>query len=119
MLKCTKLLTNPFKINRDLTKVKFNFEFLNVFRREGPNVLNNDTIKGIAAKYSKSSAQVILRYFIQKNIVLIPKSVTPNRIKENLDVYNFSLDPEDVKAMEALDKGEEGRTFAFGKNNPE
>ena len=50
------------------------------------SVLQNATIKTIAEKLKRTSAQCILRYLIQRNIVVIPKSVTPARIKSNMDV---------------------------------
>lgn len=83
-----------------------------------PNVLNDETIKQIALKHGKSTAQVILRFFIQKNIVVIPKSMKAHRIKENFDLFSFGLDAEDLKALESLDKGESARILNMGKLNP-
>ncbi|KAJ8932847.1 hypothetical protein NQ318_012475 [Aromia moschata] len=61
----------------------------------------------------KTTAQVALRHLLQRSIVAIPKSVTPNRIKENIDVFDFTLDAEDMKALDALDRGENGRICDF------
>lgn len=49
---------------------------------------------------------------------MIPKSVTPSRLKENFELFSFSLDDSDVKAIKALDKGEEGRLMDPAKMNP-
>lgn len=83
-----------------------------------PNILGNETIKKIAEKHNKSPAQIILRYFVQKNIVMIPKSVTPSRLRENIDLFGFSLGDSDLAAIKALDKGEAGRMMDPAKFNP-
>lgn len=66
----------------------------------------NETLKEIGAKYGKSVAQVALRYLIQRGVVVIPKSTHIERMKENLDVFDFELSAEDMAAIAALDKGE-------------
>lgn len=60
----------------------------------------------IGDKYAKSVAQVILRWQIQRGIVVIPKSTHIERMKENFDVFNFNLSQEDMTAISALDKKE-------------
>ncbi|KAG5869703.1 hypothetical protein JTB14_033300 [Gonioctena quinquepunctata] len=89
-----------------------------------PNMLQSPVIKNIAEKYKKSSGQVMLRFLLQRSIVPIPKSVTAARIKENIDVFDFSLDAEDMKKLEALNIGEEARVCDFNffpilKDHPE
>lgn len=85
----------------------------NVRNMTVPDLLNDPTVKKIAAKHKKSSAQVLLRFINQKNIAVIPKSVTPSRIKENFDIFNFTLDSSDIKELESLDKGSAGRICWF------
>src|SRR5699024_2592276 len=68
------------------------------------NIFENETLKGIAEKYSKSVAQVILRWLVEQEIVVIAKTVLPERMKENLDVFDFSLDSEDIGLIESLDQ---------------
>ena len=63
-------------------------------------------LKEIADKYAKTVAQVILRWHIQRGIVVIPKSTHIERIKENFDVFDFKLDDEDMVKISALDKNE-------------
>ncbi len=67
---------------------------------------NNEILSSIGKKYGKSIAQVTLRWMIQRDVVVIPKSVTPSRIKENFDVFDFKLSQEDMEAIAALDQNE-------------
>ena len=73
-------------------------------------VLDNPAIVSIAEARGISPAQVILRWHMQEGTIAIPKSVTPDRIKANLELFDFELDGDDMAAIEALDKGEAGRT---------
>jgi 2,5-diketo-D-gluconate reductase A len=70
---------------------------------QGGAVLEDPTIANLAAKHSRSPAQVILRWHLQLGNVVIPKSVTPSRIAENFDVFGFELDAHDMAAIAALD----------------
>lgn len=71
---------------------------------QGGSVLHDPTIATLAEKYGKSPAQVVLRWHIQLGNVVIPKSVTPARIAENIDIFDFELDAEDVTTVSALNK---------------
>ena len=62
----------------------------------------------VAKKYDKTSAQVLIRYCLQKGWVPLPKSDTPSRIEENADVYDFELSAEDMKELDDLDMGADG-----------
>lgn len=64
--------------------------------------LDNEKIVALAQKHKKSFAQIILRWHLQSNIVAIPKSVTPSRIKENISLFDFELSSEDMKIMESI-----------------
>ena len=72
---------------------------------QGGDVLTDATVVGLAEKYDRTPAQVILRWHLQLGNVVIPKSVTPARIVQNIDVFDFELAPDDVAAIEALDRG--------------
>lgn len=63
-------------------------------------------LDAIGAKHGKSAAQVVLRWHVELGNIVIPKSVTPERIRANLDVFDFSLDPADLGAIAALNSGE-------------
>lgn len=70
------------------------------------DMFNIPTIKKIGEKYNKSVAQVILRFQLQRGIVVIPKSTHKKRMKENFDVFDFQLSSEDMKEISKLDKNE-------------
>jgi 2,5-diketo-D-gluconate reductase A len=72
--------------------------------------LNDPTIGAIASRVGRTPAQVMLRWHIQRGDVIFPKSTTPARIKENFQIFDFELEPNDLAAISALDRGEEGRT---------
>ena len=60
----------------------------------------------LGEKYGKTAAQIILRWHLQRGIVVIPKSVHPERMAENFDVFDFTLSAEDMDRVAALDKGQ-------------
>jgi 2,5-diketo-D-gluconate reductase A len=73
---------------------------------EGKNGLfTNELLAGIGDRYGKSIAQVVLRWMIQRNVVVIPKTVSPDRMAENLDVFDFTLTDDDMSRIATLDEG--------------
>jgi 2,5-diketo-D-gluconate reductase A len=66
-------------------------------------LIDDATLAAIGAKYNKSAAQVMIRWHLQIGNVVLPKSITPKRIAENIDVFDFSLDADDLIAIEALE----------------
>ena len=68
------------------------------------SLLDNETIISIGKKYGKSAAQVILRWNMDLGIITIPKSVTPARIKENFNIFDFVLTKDDIEAIDGLNK---------------
>lgn len=84
---------------------------------EGKNdFFNNPVLVSIGSKYGKTSAQTALRYLIQKNIVVIPKSIRKERMLENINVFDFTLSNEDMAAIEQLDTG---NSLFFSHYDPE
>jgi len=67
------------------------------------NLFINELLQGLAAKYQRSVAQVVLRWLTQRGVVVIPKSVKPERIAENIQVFDFELSAEDLTAIATLD----------------
>jgi len=68
-----------------------------------PLLLEDPKIKAIATKHSKSTAQVLIRWQVQRGVVVIPKSVTATRIEENANIFDFELSEEEMKEIESFD----------------
>ena len=84
---------------------------------EGKNdYFNNPVLKEIGDKYGKSAVQTALRFLLQSDVVLIPKSVRKERMKENIDVFDFELTNEEMVRIEALDGG---KSLFFSHYDPE
>jgi 2,5-diketo-D-gluconate reductase A len=73
-------------------------------------VLEDGTIKSIAEEVKKTPAQVVLRWHIQNDNIIFPKSSNETRMKENFDIFNFELSPDQMSQINGLDEGEDGRT---------
>ncbi|WP_308314563.1 aldo/keto reductase [Streptomyces gilvus] len=71
---------------------------------QGKGLLEVPAIVAIAQKHGRTPAQVVLRWHLQLGTIVIPKSVTPSRIRENIEVFDFSLDTEDLAAISALNE---------------
>ena len=83
---------------------------------EGKNDLfTNPTLKGIGESHSKSIAQVVLRWLTQREVIVIPKSVRPERMRENLDIFDFELTDDEMGKIATLDTGE---TLFFDHRDP-
>ncbi|MEW2084020.1 aldo/keto reductase [Streptomyces sp. NPDC005283] len=85
---------------------------------QGKGLLEVPTVVAIAQKHGRTPAQVVLRWHLQIGNVAIPKSVTPSRIRENVDIFGFELDADDLAALAALDEGKrlgpDPATFDYG-----
>jgi 2,5-diketo-D-gluconate reductase A len=73
-------------------------------------VLDDPVVERIAAATGKTPAQVVLRWHVERGDIIFPKSVTPQRVKENFEIFDFELSDADIDALSALHKGEPGRT---------
>ena len=84
---------------------------------EGKNdYFNNPVLKEIGEKHGKSGAQTALRFLLQSDVILIPKSTHENRMKENFDIFDFELSADEMKRIEALDTG---KSLFFSHYDPE
>ena len=73
-------------------------------------IFDDPVIQDVAEKVGKTPAQVVLRWHIQRGDIVFPKTVTPSRMRENIDLFDFELASSDVDRIASLDKGEDGRT---------
>ena len=69
-------------------------------------LLSNSIIKNLAKKYNKSEAQIILRWHLQNNVIAIPKTNKSNRIKENIDIFDFTISQDDMEMIDSINKNE-------------
>ncbi|MCU9613084.1 aldo/keto reductase [Caldibacillus lycopersici] len=74
--------------------------------QQGGEVLNHEVVTKIASAHNKTAAQVVLRWHIQNNTIVIPKSVTPSRIEENFNVFDFELSASEMEAINGLNRDE-------------
>jgi len=81
-----------------------------------PDLLTNPVLTALAERYEKTVQQVALRYLVQCGIIAIPKSTHIERMKQNLDVFDFTLTPEDMESIRPLDKPAD---FRWSHRNPE
>ena len=73
---------------------------------KGGSLLGDPVVAELAVKHSRTPAQIVLRWHLQLGNVVIPKSETPSRIRENFDVFGFELSDDDIETMNELDRGE-------------
>ncbi|KAL1131397.1 hypothetical protein AAG570_011014 [Ranatra chinensis] len=76
--------------------------------------LSDPEVKAISEVHKKTPAQILLRFLIQLGSAVIPKSSNPERIKQNIDIFDFELSSEEMEKLKKLDKGKEGRMFQKG-----
>lgn len=81
-----------------------------------PDLLTSPVLIGLAEKYGKTVHQIALRYLLQRDIIAIPKSTRPERMKQNLDVFDFILSPEEIESIRPLDKPVD---FRWSHRDPE
>ncbi|KAK3930824.1 Aldo-keto reductase family 1 member A1 [Frankliniella fusca] len=78
-----------------------------------PDLLRNPVVLELANKYKKSAGQILLKHIVDRGIVAIPKSLSKERIQQNINIFDFKMDAADTKKLDALDKGKDGRIFDF------
>lgn len=83
----------------------------------GVDLMDNDVIQAIAQKHQKSPAQILIRFQIQRDVIVIPKSVNPKRILENIQVFDFELTEQDMSDLLALDRNLRLTKFSTAENH--
>ena len=104
----THLKFNQKKMNEFLKKYNCIHESWSPFGGTGAKILKNETLIDVAKKYGKTPAQVALRYLLDLNIVVIPKSNHKNRMQENFNILDFKIKEEDMKILSSIDTGRGG-----------
>jgi len=101
--------THPFhqqvETQQFLAENKVQIESWGPFAEGRNNMFSNELLVSMAAKYQRTVAQIILRWLTQRGVVVIPKSVRPERIAENFRVFDFELSADDMAAIQTLDTG--------------
>ena len=77
---------------------------------------NDETLLAQAKKYDRTTAQILVRYSLQKGWVSLPKSENPSRIAANADVYGFEISKEDMATLDGLDQGDAGAIVQAVRN---
>lgn len=77
--------------------------------------MENEVVKEIADKYKKTPAQILLRHLLQRNLIVIPKSTNPNRLRQNIDVFDFEFDDDEMAALDQQDQFIRICDFSFFK----
>ncbi len=102
--------THPFQQQRTakeyMDKYQVQIEAWAPFGEGRGGLFENPVLAEIGKKYGKTTAQVMLRWHLQRGVVVIPKSTHKERMKENFEVFDFTLAQEDMEAINGLDKGE-------------
>ena len=102
----THVFQQQKKAHEYMEKYEMQHESWGPFAEGRKDFFTNPTLTEIGAKYGKSAAQTALRFLIQSNVVVIPKSTHKERMEQNFDVFDFSLSAEDMAAIQKLDEGE-------------
>lgn len=101
--------TNPF--NQQIEAQQWNEKYGCALEAWAPfgegrkGIFTNETLKSIGDKYGKSNAQVIVRWLIQRGVIVLAKSTHIDRMKQNIDVFDFELSDEDMKLIASMDEG--------------
>lgn len=100
---------NPFcqqrPLRRLMEKDDVKLECYYPLGHANPELLGNAVVVSLAEKYGKNAGQILLRFETQDGLIVLPKSTNPERIKGNLDIFDFTLTEEEMQAMRALDTG--------------
>jgi len=87
-------------------------------KKEDPSLMEDPAVISIAEKYSKSPAQILIRFAIDCGLAVIPKSKSEDRIKDNLDVFDFKLNGDDLTQLKKLDRNFRYIAFDAAKSHP-
>ena len=101
----THVLFQEKELHKIMSKYNVYHQSWAPFAEGRKDFFNNKVLLDLASKYKKSVAQIALRFLLQSDVVVIPKSTHKDRMLENIDVFNFEILAKDMKKIEALDEG--------------
>lgn len=102
----THVFQQQKKAHEYMTKYGVQHQSWGPFAEGRKDFFTNPVLTGIGEKYGKTAAQIALRFLIQSDVVVIPKSVHKERMVQNLDVFDFTIDNADMETIRSLDEGE-------------
>lgn len=111
----THLFNQQVKAKEIMDKYGVQIESWAPFAEGQNNIFTNKTLKKVGNRYNKSTAQVALRYLIQRGVIVIPKSVHKERMIQNFDIFDFKLNEDDMNKIAKLDKG---KSAFFSHSDP-
>lgn len=112
----THVFNQQFKAQEIMEKYGTRIMSWGPFAEGRNNMFHDPTLMKIGNEYGKTAAQVALRYLIQRGVIVIPKSTRMERMRQNMEVFDFTLADDDMSAIAALD---EGKTLFFSHYDPE
>lgn len=111
----THLFNQQVKAKEIMDKYGVQIESWAPFAEGTNNIFTNKTLKKVGNRYNKSTAQVALRYLIQRGVIVIPKSVHKERMIQNFNIFDFKLNEDDMRKIARLDKG---KSAFFSHSDP-
>lgn len=111
----THLFNQQVKAKEIMDKYRVQIESWAPFAEGTNNIFTNKTLKKVGDRYNKSTAQVALRYLIQRGVIVIPKSVHKERMIQNFNIFDFKLNEDDMRKIAKLDKG---KSAFFSHSDP-
>jgi 2,5-diketo-D-gluconate reductase A len=111
----THLFNQQVKAKEVMDKYGVQIESWAPFAEGTNNIFTNKTLKKVGDRYNKSTAQVALRYLIQRGVIVIPKSVHKERMIQNFNIFDFKLNEDDMRKIAKLDKG---KSAFFSHSDP-
>ncbi len=112
----THVFNQQIESQKFMQENKVQIESWGPFAEGKNNMFQNELLKLIAEAHNKSVAQVILRWLIQRNIVVIPKSIHKDRLQQNFDIFDFELSGDEMNKIATLDSG---KSLFLDHRNPE
>lgn len=100
----THIFWQQKRMHKYLSGVGIHHESWSPFGEGVSKILRNEDLTAIGSKYNKNAAQIVLRFLLQSDVIVIPKAASLEHMKENIDIFDFELSEEDMKAIQMMDQ---------------